>query len=410
MEVETDAITNTPNITTVHDIKIIKGAEFFNNLVSDGFSISALSVVDGIRFSQLADTLNVNVDVVNPDNQTVTSIKTADEFVFTNVLDDGTKDVAYSDTLTTNHGVGEVVFSVPQDTVSAGFTAKINDRPDDYVANVQATGTITCGETDPVAAQTFTVFDQTFTVVAAYTEPRVAGEVLLSTTPATFATNIAFAINTDITEAIATVEDNVVTCTAIEEAPYLGTGGDVIIFANVNVAGSTFSGTGTLAGGVDEVKAYQTVNSIDYVFCETDGDRPAVTATTVPVVTDSDATMEEIALAYAQALMTDSTAFSAESVTVDGDTITANYFEPGGQGNLITFVSHLLFETDITITGVNAGKLTGGVSILPTGLSMSSDGVMSGTPLVAETKAFTVTATDSLGQVITLSESVTISN
>lgn len=327
-EIETDAIINLQETSTIHDINIIRGdIDAFN---SAGFSLKIPDVVTVEQVKAMCIEMNLTVSVINPETGVETSLDIADAFAFTNTLDDGTKDAAYSDTLTTEHGSGVIEFSVLQDTATAGFTAKINARPDDYVANVQSTGTITCGAADPVAAQTFTVFDQTFKVVAAYTEPRAAGEVLLSTTPADFATNIAFAINTDITEAIAVAEDDVVTCTALEEDPYLGTGGDVIIFENVNVAGLTFSGAGLLAGGVDEVKAYQTVNGIDYVFCETDGDRPTVGATTVPVITPAAATMATIATAYAVALMTDTTAFSATSVTVDDDTVTANYFEPGG--------------------------------------------------------------------------------
>lgn len=406
VEIETDAITNLQNTQTIHDINVIRGS--MDEFTSLGFFLKVPDVVTGVQLTAITNAMNLDISVINPDNGVVTSLNTADTFAFTNTLDDGVKDAAYSDTLTTEHGLGAILFSVQQDTASAKFTAKINSRPDDYILNVQASGTITCGAADPVAAQTFTVFDQTFTVKAAYTEPRAAGEVLLSTTPATFATNIAFAINEDLTEIVAVAEGAVVTVTAVETAPYIGTGGNVMIFENVNTTGLTFTGTGTLEGGVDEVKAYQTVNGIDYVFCETNGERPTVGATTVPVITPAAATMSQIAVAYAQALMTDTTAFSTTSVTVSTDTITANYKTPGGQGNLITFVSHLVIEGDITITGVAAGKLTGGVSILPTGLTMSSTGTMSGTPLVAETKVFVVTATDQLGQVITLSESVTI--
>ena len=143
-----------------------------------------------------------------------------------------------------------------------------------------------------------------------------------------------------------------------------GTGGDDIL---ITAIAPRITGTGVTAGGVDEVKSYQTINGFDYIFCAFGGDVP-VGASEVAVMSYTDAEMEEIADAYAEAMITETTTFSENSVVVVGDTVTANYFETGLDGNEATFVSHLDTEGDITITGISAGKFTGATAgLMPAG-------------------------------------------
>ena len=166
---------------------------------------------------------------------------------------------------------GNISAGTPVNAVAAGCALTVVSRPDDYVSwkygsfdltvasqpltNVQSTGTIVVNGV-PTLGNTFTVYDQLFTYVAAYTLPaRVAGEVLVAVSNDDNATNIAFAINTDLatTEAVAVANANTVTVTAGSNVIYRGTGGDVVVFAETDAEANTAftPGTGTLGGGVN---------------------------------------------------------------------------------------------------------------------------------------------------------------
>jgi hypothetical protein len=114
-----------------------------------------------------------------------------------------------------------------------------------------ASGTITVGGT-PVAGQTFTIGSQTFTWRASSTN--TGGDVTLSATTATSATNIVTAITNTLAGVVtASRAGSVVTVTAAA----IGPAGNSIAFANVNSTGLTFNpNTGTLANGSNGVATW----------------------------------------------------------------------------------------------------------------------------------------------------------
>lgn len=115
------------------------------------------------------------------------------------------------------------------------------------VGMVAASGTITVTSTGPTNGQTATVAGYTLT---AKTSGAVAadGEFNISATPATVATGIAAAINAVVglkSLVSASAASGVVTVTSLA----LGTPGNGVIFTNVDLSNTTFSGSGFLASG-----------------------------------------------------------------------------------------------------------------------------------------------------------------
>jgi hypothetical protein len=117
------------------------------------------------------------------------------------------------------------------------------------VLEVKATGTITCGNNDPVLNETFVIGPQTFTVVSTRTG---TGQIQRDTNPNPFASHIETAVDLDVPDYVSTVRtDNVIAVTSVLD----GAEGNDITFTTA-VTGLTFSGSGTLEGGVDYVAGY----------------------------------------------------------------------------------------------------------------------------------------------------------
>jgi len=118
-----------------------------------------------------------------------------------------------------------------------GFSGLINPTGS---GTTQAQGTITVATGGALAGQTFQIGSQTFTFVAAGT---ATGNVVLSATSTTEATNIVTAINRDIPSTALGVRSG---STVIVTAAHNGAAGNSITFTNNNSANFTMNGTGTL--------------------------------------------------------------------------------------------------------------------------------------------------------------------
>ena len=110
----------------------------------------------------------------------------------------------------------------------------------DLADNIAAVGTITVDDL-PVADETFTIDSQTFIwkVLRSGT-----GEVTIGATPAEQCTNIAAAVNADLTSVTAVAGSTTVTITAATA----GRDGNSIVFANVDSTGLTFDESDEQAG------------------------------------------------------------------------------------------------------------------------------------------------------------------
>jgi len=80
VEVNTDAITNVPNKTTIHDIKVVKGQEFFDGFVASGFGFRVPDVVDANQLKDFADSISINCSIINPDTGVTTVMNEADAY------------------------------------------------------------------------------------------------------------------------------------------------------------------------------------------------------------------------------------------------------------------------------------------------------------------------------------------
>lgn len=134
---------------------------------------------------------------------------------------------------------------IPPITIDDDILTSSNVEDTVYVAPVCASGTITVSA-QPSVGETFMIDTQTFTFV---TLRSATGQVTRSSDVNTQAENIKTAVNTDL-PGLVTAEraSAVVTITADAE----GAGGNAIVFTE-SATGIAVSGSGTLAGGVDEV-------------------------------------------------------------------------------------------------------------------------------------------------------------
>lgn len=122
----------------------------------------------------------------------------------------------------------------------------------DVIANVgvvAASGTVTVASTGPTNLQTMSIAGYTLTAVTSGAEPTL-GQFNISATPATVATGLAAAIN-GLAGLKALVSAVAVDAVVTVSSRSLGTPGNGIKMANVNLANTTVSGSGTLSGGSD---------------------------------------------------------------------------------------------------------------------------------------------------------------
>ncbi|MCK9370125.1 hypothetical protein M0R04_09495 [Candidatus Dojkabacteria bacterium] len=126
-----------------------------------------------------------------------------------------------------------------------------------YVEGAYATGTITVSGI-PVADETFVVGTQTFKFVASRVN---TGEVTISANNTDQATNINFAINTDISNTVTAEKTMAVVSLTAKE---YGIDGNSIILTEA-ATGIAVSGSGTLSGGVDDkFNLPSNINSVAY--------------------------------------------------------------------------------------------------------------------------------------------------
>jgi hypothetical protein len=205
---------------------------------------------------------------------------------------------------------GGIQPGTPVNAVAAKVVATVNSRPDDYVklkrasssitvvtqpnVNVQADGTITVAGT-PQVDEHLAVFDVEFHFKALRSG---AGEITIDADNDVQAANIAAAILADVEEVIPEVVENVVTVTAIEEAPYVGAGGNVIVLTT-NATGIAVSGAGTLTNGVTADTI--TLNGVTYTFIP-EGEVPGINE--IALGADQEGTAANIAATGPQALYT----------------------------------------------------------------------------------------------------------
>jgi len=189
------------------------------------------------------------------------------------------------------------------------------------------------------APETITVYDQVFNFVPLRT---IAGEITISANNTTQATNIKNAINLDLTEVIATSLLGVVSLTAINEAPFVGTGGDVIILEE-DATGIAVSGSGTLENGQNA--GILTVLLDTYTF---------VDETAIPGVLEINLGADEEGTAANIASLVSHPSFTqeADSATV---IFTASALTPGTNGD------GLAIQSDLTGAITGSGVTSGGV-------------------------------------------------
>jgi hypothetical protein len=126
-----------------------------------------------------------------------------------------------------------------------------------YVEGAYATGTITVSGT-PIVDETFVVGTQTFKFVASRVN---TGEVTISANNTDQATNIAFAINTDVSTTVTAEKTLAVVGLVAKE---YGIDGNSVILTEA-ATGIAVSGSGTLSGGVDDLFNLPSyINSVAY--------------------------------------------------------------------------------------------------------------------------------------------------
>lgn len=110
VEVETDAISNTQDKSTIHDVNVLKGD--FSQLQSNGFNINTLSSVSYIQMKTLATSLGMSLSVINPETRTSTGIVTAGTFAISTATITGLQaGVAVSKQIAQTNGCGKVIFT-----------------------------------------------------------------------------------------------------------------------------------------------------------------------------------------------------------------------------------------------------------------------------------------------------------
>ena len=279
-----------------------------------------------------------------------------------------------------NREPGETIVVIPSLTpvnaVAATLGLTINDVPDTYVknvqasatitvvdipnVNVQATGTITVSGTpaidhDAVAAtgyfevigtpevdQMLIIEDKTFTFVA---ERADTYQITISSTILTQVGNIVTAINTDI-ENVDALSDGV--SKVIITAATAGASGNEIILEEA-ATGITKSGE-FLEGGADEVISTLTVYDVTFSFVE---------ERTVPgeitIGNTNDETAENIAYAISEEVPIVNATVEGAVVTIEASSEEQQFIGDGG--NVIVLTES---ATGIAVSG--AGTLSGGVS------------------------------------------------
>jgi hypothetical protein len=255
-------------------------------------------------------------------------------------INDGTIDatditIGASTTLVSSSGTMSIPQKTPINAEAATGTITVTGLPVAEVDNVYATGTITVTGT-PVAEEVFLVDTQTFTFKATRTG---LGEVTIDADNTVQASNIAFAINADITTVDATGNAGVVDLVSTE----LGTTGNDTDLSET-ATGIAVSGP-KLTGGVDAVVGDTlTVGAQLFTF------KGAGTATG-DIVVDGNSTAQAANIV---------TSINRDLATVDATSILGVvYLSAATKG--VTGNSLVLSKScaNITITGI--GFLTGGI-------------------------------------------------
>ena len=115
LEVLTDAINNTQENVTIHDIKVIRGE--LRGAVESGLDINIPNVISLTQFKALINLIGLNLEII--DHNTLVTIplvdNSADVFDFIEdkggALDDGVVGEEYDYTFVTDYEIGNVVFS-----------------------------------------------------------------------------------------------------------------------------------------------------------------------------------------------------------------------------------------------------------------------------------------------------------
>lgn len=267
----------------------------------------------------------------------------------------------------------ETELTIPLDTpvnaVAAGFEATVVARPEDYVANVQssititvatqpitntnaygtitvtgtpaltytqATGTITITDT-PVAEETFVIGDETYTFKAAANS---AFEVTIDANNTTQAENIVTTITADSTYVDADNTDGVVTITA--KTAYLAELGNDIDLTE-SATGVAVSGA-KLTGGLTEAEETLNIGEHEFTFVALRSQPGEIT-----ISADNNTQASNIAIALLD-IVDDVT---AEAST---NTVVVTAVVAGTAGNALTFTES---ATGIAVDG--SGTLENGV-------------------------------------------------
>jgi hypothetical protein len=115
LEVLTDAINNTQENITIHDIKVIKGE--LRGAVESGLDINIPNVISLTQFKALINSIGLNLEIIDPNTLITIPLvdNSADVFDFIEdkggALDDGVAGEEYDYTFVTEYGIGNVVFS-----------------------------------------------------------------------------------------------------------------------------------------------------------------------------------------------------------------------------------------------------------------------------------------------------------
>jgi hypothetical protein len=121
VELETDAISDTHENATIHDINTIRGD--FNRFVEKGFNKHIGSIINRYNTIPWVQSVNLNVLIIDAANNHTTVLETAiDDFALTtDALDAGTDGVAYEFQIEAEGGMPAYEFSITDGDLPEGL-------------------------------------------------------------------------------------------------------------------------------------------------------------------------------------------------------------------------------------------------------------------------------------------------
>jgi hypothetical protein len=305
---------------------VASATTFDTNVAAAGVTLS------GITLSADGTDADININITPKGTGSVVMSKVD---INNGTIDSTDITIDASTTLVSSAGTMSIPQKTPVNAVAATGTITVTGLPVAEVDNVYATGTITVNGT-PVAEEVFLVDTQTFTFKATRSG---VGEVTIDADNTTQASNIAFAINADITTVDATGNAGVVNLVSTE----LGTTGNDTDLSET-ATGIAVSGP-KLTGGVDAVVG-DTLTVGDQLFTF----KPSGTSLG-DIVVDGNSTAQAANIV---------TSINRDLATVDATSILGVvYLAAATKG--VTGNSLVLSKScaNITITGI--GFLTGGI-------------------------------------------------